>query len=75
MKDHPEDMDLLQRQLRPRFWANFVQQMEAEFPEDNSLQRRLSIKEYIKKRDIQAETEKENPPIEQKGGNRSDTTT
>lgn len=75
MKDHPEDMDWLQRKLRPRFWANFVHQMEAQFPEDDSLQQRLSVKEYVEKGDIKAETEKENPPIEQEGGNRSDTTT
>lgn len=37
--------------------------MEAQFPEDDSLQQRLSVKEYVEKGDINAETEKENPPI------------
>lgn len=63
IKDHPEDMDWLQRKLRPRFWANFVQQMEAQFPEDDSLQQRLSVKGYVEKGDIKAETKKENAPM------------
>lgn len=75
MKDHPEDMDWLQRKLRPRFWANFTQQMEAQFPEDESLQQILNAKEYIEKGDMKAKTEKENPPIKQEGSTRSDTST
>lgn len=67
MKDHPEDMDWLQRKVRPRFWANFAKQMVAHFPEDDSLQKRLGTEACIKKGDHKTEAEKE-----QEGGDWSD---
>lgn len=28
MAEHPEDQEWLQRKVKPRFWANFLEQME-----------------------------------------------
>ncbi|KAH8425902.1 uncharacterized protein LDX57_003643 [Aspergillus melleus] len=42
MQQHPEDMEWLERKVKPRFWANFLAQIEAR-PREKEEEERLGV--------------------------------
>jgi hypothetical protein len=42
MKEHPEDMEWLEKKVKPRFWSNFLAQIESR-PRENEEQERLRL--------------------------------
>lgn len=46
MKEHPEDMEWLERKVKPRFWSNFLAQIKSRPREKEEEERRKA--EYAK---------------------------
>ncbi|GAT30939.1 hypothetical protein RIB2604_03701480 [Aspergillus luchuensis] len=59
MRDHPEDMEWLERKVKPRFWTNFLEQLRniektREWEEEQRIMRREFEEEEAKQKEIES---------------------